>query len=161
MPFIVQAVISLPFFAASFLIPCVTPPLFANILPKYDALSSGEHSRFDTSISLASRNACNSSNDITQSIAPPVLGSLYSSFFAEQGPINITFAVGSPAFIIFAVTTIGETFSEIYSLSSGKFFSTYITKAGQHELNSTPFLIHSSASRSKSTSAPKAASTTW
>ena len=99
-----------------------------------------------TSMSRASKNACNSSKEITQSIAPFVLGRRNSIFFDVQGPIKTTFAVGSVRLMMFAASTMGELEEEIYCFNSGKFFSTNMTKDGQQEVVIRPFSLNSPAS---------------
>ena len=86
---------------------------------------------------------------MTLSIMPPVLARVYSPFFAAQGPMKTTRAVGSECLMSLAVVTMGDTDEEMASLNSGKFFSTKLTKAGQHEvvmMAPSPFSWNSRAS---------------
>ena len=95
----------------------------------------------------ASKKACNSSNDITLSMAPPVFSNRYSNFLEVHGPMKTIFAVGSERLIRRAVSTMGDTELEMYCVNSGKFFSTKETNDGQHDVVSSFFSSHSLASR--------------
>ena len=73
----------------------VKPPHLAKPLPKDDAQDSNESSSSSLILnSLASNNACNSSNVMTESTYFVTLSSLISSFLAVHGPIKITFEFG-------------------------------------------------------------------
>ena len=78
------------------------PPLLANTLPKYEALSSSDSSSVSISISLLSIKACNSSKVITLSTKSFTVSNSASCFLAIHGPIKTTFARLSFCLIYFA-----------------------------------------------------------
>lgn len=60
--------------------------------------------------------------------------------------MKMTLPAGSVRLMSIAASTIGETECETYFASSGKFFSTNMTKEGQQDVVRMPFSFHSCAS---------------
>ena len=92
---------------------------------------------------MLSNKACNSSKVKTESIYFFCSSCKNSAFLAVQGPIKITFDVGSVSLMYLAISAAGDKLWEMWSTSLGKLFLIYITKAGQQELVKNPFSTNS------------------